>query len=98
MPKKPIKHKRPVKQVARDFPAFNTLAVKGRPTLDRSRFEQATRGTGQRWGNGIGPRPQDTQIWGFKLPSGRITYASTKPKGKAAAGWFKVDASVSTRR
>ncbi len=79
-----------VKNIAKDFPAFNTMAVKGRPTLDRSRFEQATRSTGQRWGNGIGPVAHTEQLWGYKLPSGRISYASTKPKGKAAAGWFRI--------
>lgn len=74
-----------------DIPNGAMLSVKGRPTLDRSRYEQATRGTGQRWGSGIGPIMQEPQVWGYKLPSGRITYASTKPKGKAAAGWFKVE-------
>lgn len=75
-----------------DIPNGAMLSVKGRPTLDQSRFEpHGSRTMGKRWGSGNGPKPASVQVWGYKLPNGRITYASTKPKGKAAAGWFKVE-------
>lgn len=69
-----------------DIPNGAMLSVKGRPTLDRSRYEQATRGTGKRWGSGVSPKLYTQELWGYRLPNGKILYAATK----GAGAWFKV--------
>lgn len=79
-----MKHR---KQLAKDHPAGYTLSVKGRAPQDLSRFQAPTRGTGKRWGNGVAPELYTPQLWGYRLPNGRIIYAASKGKG----AWFKVE-------
>jgi len=75
------------KQFAKDHPAGCTLTIKGKPAHDVSRFQLPTRGTGKRWGNGIAPAKATQELWGYKLPNGKVIYAATKGKG----AWFKVE-------
>ena len=80
------------KSQCRDIPSHGPApSVKGREVRVIARYEAPTRGTGKRWGNGLGKAPKPDQVWRYVCPvTGKVTFASTKPKGKdRAQGWHK---------
>lgn len=74
------------KAITRDIPQGERLSVKGREVRVVTAFQQPTRGTGKRWGNGIAPAKQSTDVWRYVCPvTGKVSYASTK----GGKGWHK---------